>query len=259
MTSNQIRYWELNETTTHNRNTERETNRSNLAREAETRRSNLAREKETNRHNLATEKETNRSNLARELLTTLQREQDARIAQRNYEISYFNSRENARHNSAVEALQLQQMQQQLKAVQTQVAEQSRHNQASERATLQSLDETKRSNLAREANSAATIAETQRSNLAQEILKERSLENESKRVMIESQRTNESARHNRATESETHRANLTRETIDRMNAVANTMRASGQLMEGLSSSGALTAAGKGLSKLRGGIALWQIRR
>lgn len=93
MTKNQLEFWNLqetkannlrtwNEVVQHNRNIERETNRSNVEREyltrqqnAETNRANLERERqnrdtlnEQRRHSLNVESETNRSNLANEAI-----------------------------------------------------------------------------------------------------------------------------------------------------------------------------------------------
>lgn len=73
MTTNQIQYHVLGETTRHNLASEAETHRSNLANEqisrgtlGETVRSNKAREYENKRHNVKTERETKRSNKATE-------------------------------------------------------------------------------------------------------------------------------------------------------------------------------------------------
>lgn len=73
MTTNQIQYHVLGETTRHDRATEEETHRSNLVAEQlsrdnlrEVTRSNRMREKETSKHNRATEKETRRSDKAQE-------------------------------------------------------------------------------------------------------------------------------------------------------------------------------------------------
>lgn len=82
MTRNQIEYWNLRETSKHNRRTERETSKHNRATEAEDKRSHLAGEAQ-NRSNLA---ETGRHNRAQE----------------NIDISKL--RESSRHNIATEGL-----------------------------------------------------------------------------------------------------------------------------------------------------------
>lgn len=60
MTTNQIAYWNLQETNRANLAKEFENNRSNVARETETNRSNLVNEAETRRHNTEGEKLTKR-------------------------------------------------------------------------------------------------------------------------------------------------------------------------------------------------------
>lgn len=76
MTTNQLRWLELQEARRRNLASEHETHRSNVAKEGltqfqnlETQRSNMATEAETARANQAREAETNRSNVARELET----------------------------------------------------------------------------------------------------------------------------------------------------------------------------------------------
>lgn len=141
MTSNQIRYWELQELKRSNRSRERETRRSNKATErlnrayqmgtldlraqelAETIRRNIASENislatlmETNRHNVVYESETNRHNLASESLTSRQLDisqhsldETVRSHKAQERISYANLSELSRHNVAQEHLSSRQL------------------------------------------------------------------------------------------------------------------------------------------------------
>lgn len=141
MTSNQIRYWELQETKRANRAKERETRRANKASEtltreyqqgtldirgqelAETIRRDLAGESislqtlgENRRHNIAYEQESARHNLATEGLTArqLSLEQDKlretiRSHRASESISWSNLAEARRHNQAQEGISQQQL------------------------------------------------------------------------------------------------------------------------------------------------------
>lgn len=142
MTSNQIRYWELQETKRANRARERETRRTNKANETLTReyqqgtldirgqeleetiRRNLAGESislqtlgENKRHNIAYESESARHNLASERLSAkqLSLEQDKlsetiRSHRASESISWGNLAEARRHNRAQEGISQQQLQ-----------------------------------------------------------------------------------------------------------------------------------------------------
>lgn len=96
MTSNQINYWNLQESKRHNVTTENETNRHNLVTEVETNRHNVATENidlsklgETKRHNLVTEGQTDKS---------------LGMQQQNINLGYANLAEQSRHNQATENL-----------------------------------------------------------------------------------------------------------------------------------------------------------
>lgn len=128
ITSNQIRYAELQETIANNQRVAAETNRHNLAYEAETSRHNVSTEAESSRHNIATEQESKRSNLA------------------NEQIAINSLNENIRHNKTVET------------------ETSRHNLQTESLTRQSNLETQRHNKAAEYLETNKLAEQQRHNM-----------------------------------------------------------------------------------------------
>lgn len=66
MTTNQLKYWTLEEDKRSHRAQETETNRANIMKERETERSNKAKELENKRSNLAKESETARANRAGE-------------------------------------------------------------------------------------------------------------------------------------------------------------------------------------------------
>lgn len=142
MTSNQIRYWELQESKRANREREQETRRSNRVNErltrayqegtldlrakelAETTRAhqateaiNLASQQELARHNVVYEKETARHNLATESLTGVQLDiakanlsETVRSHKASEAISRANLSELRRHNVAQEGISSQQLQ-----------------------------------------------------------------------------------------------------------------------------------------------------
>lgn len=122
MTSNQIDYWELQES----------------------KRSNRANEKETNRHNTTTEKETNRHNVATESIdlsklaeTTRHNKATEGIQSRQNDISLLQLSETSRHNLATEGLTGRDLNIQAGAL----AESIRHNKASEEASMLSAQGT----------------------------------------------------------------------------------------------------------------------
>lgn len=122
MTSNQIKYWDLEEKKRSNKANEIETNRANVARERELNRSNVARETETNRHNLATElqqqrelaeqsrhnvtveTEANRSNVANEYLKHETNLISDKVGMANVGLGYSQLSELVHHNRNQERL-----------------------------------------------------------------------------------------------------------------------------------------------------------
>ena len=141
MTSNQLRYWELQEAKRANRAKERETRRANRANEALTRefqqgtldlrsqelaetvRKNMAAETisletlaETSRHNIAYENESARHNMATEKLTSRQLDiegnkltETIRSHKASEAISRLNLSELQRHNKAQEGISARQL------------------------------------------------------------------------------------------------------------------------------------------------------
>lgn len=259
MTHNQILYWQNRETNRSNLAREAETSRSNLAREKETERSNRARENETRRSNLAREKETERSNRANEMLTTLRRQQDFQIALWNRTLAYDQLAETKRASKANVAqsryttdvnAELQRALQQI---------QLKGQQVQSTIAANNLSENIRSNKAQEALSAERNAEQIRSNMAQEEIKRQQQSLATQQLTLDQAKARELARHNSVVEQETHRANLTRESIDKINATASLLSGSGNLIRGISSSGLPKAASGKLRTLKEAVTLWQIRR
>lgn len=266
MTHNQILYWQNFETNRSNLAREAETQRSNMVREAETHRANTeieranrAREKETERSNRAREKETERSNRANEMLTTLRRQQDFQIALWNRTLAYDQlaetkrsnkehentARINAQLNAEVQRAS-QEIQRQGQLVQAQIA-------------ANSLAEQNRANQAQERLSAQRNAETTRANMAQEELAQQRQSLATHQLTLDQQKAQELARHNSVVEQETHRANITREKIDTINATASLMSGAGNFMRGISQSGVISGASGKLRNLKEAVTLWQIRR
>lgn len=163
MTRNQIYYWELQETKRSNLSREAETHRANVASENETYRHNTASEtltslanQEQARHNRAVEAETNRANLANEQIKTatltldvakLQEQNRSNLANesiarsnaetnaRNASTSYAQVQETIRNNQNVLNQKTSQNMMQNQISIDQLAEQTRHNKATERATI----------------------------------------------------------------------------------------------------------------------------
>lgn len=180
MTSNQIKYWDL-----------QERKRSNKVNEAETHRSNVARETETNRHNTVTEAETERHNRALEGLTLkqvteLQRHNQATEVQAVAELQ-------EKHRSNVEQEHIGQLNVGLGYAR--LGEEARHNRVAEENTLFSVLETQRSHRQNEAYTAEQLEETRRSNRERE-------EQNRLNWLTEVGRTSEQGRHNVTTEGQT---------------------------------------------------------
>lgn len=207
MTSNQIKYWDLQERTRNNKAVEKETNRSNLAREAETNRANLAKEKETNRSNRAREWENWNARMDLNRRFGIQQAEIERQNRINNDLAYKQLEELKRHNLSDEGIRLISA----SADYNRAAEQARNNRVLEsqgqqkiveqhyvnEANLgqnqQKIDEQRRYNLAEQELKAGTLEETQRSHLANEAL-DRFRNTLSENHMIEE------VRHNLATES-----------------------------------------------------------
>lgn len=137
MTSNQISYWNLEET-----------KRSNRANETETNRHNVVTEGETNRHNVAMEYETNRHNVQTELLTSQSNAENRRHNEATEMVANFNAQEAQRSHLANENIGRSQIDlgySQVGLGYSQLAESSRHNQATETYNLLGLNETKNYN------------------------------------------------------------------------------------------------------------------
>lgn len=193
MTRNQLEYWKLQHQREHDRKTRAENERSNRERERETMVHNRLTEAESARSNLAREAETARSNKSQEILTNRRDSETARhnLAQEveNQRANRAREAETARSNLATEALS----QQRNLLTQREIAEKERYNQASESLTLRAQNEAIRSNIASEqirsdqvgaqyAGVQATLASIQ-----------------------------EQQRHAMATEAETYRSNVAKET------------------------------------------------
>lgn len=184
MTSNQIKYWDLEER-----------KRSNRVNEVEVHRANRAREDETNRHNVAVETETNRHNIAVEGMTLqqvseLQRHNQATEVQAAADLQ-------ERHRANVEQEHIGRLNVGLGYAR--LNEENRHNLASEQNTLYSILETQRSNRQREAYTADTLEETKRSNAARE-------EQNRLNWLTEVGGKTEQSRHNKASEENTREYN-----------------------------------------------------
>lgn len=135
MTTNQIQWHALGETTRHNQATESETHRNNLATETELNRSHLAAETETHRHNVRTERldkralhETVRSNKAREReskRSNRAREKEARRSNQAQESIQTQS------NLANQGLTARKIALDYASKQRELAETARHNRSTE--------------------------------------------------------------------------------------------------------------------------------
>lgn len=225
MTRNQIEYWRLQETERNNRAVEKETNRANLARERETNRSNLAREAETHRTNVAVEKETQRSHLAGEQLTRLQMQQNlfltrldqderARSNRANEQINLKRVEESYRSNRANEVIaRADQRVKEIDAVTRRAgqAEAERANKANEQLRREAQYETQRSNKAQESLKRDLNAITQSYNQGRLSIDHGNLAQRQREA-------SEIQRHNLAQETETHRANTSKERIEVLKAV-----------------------------------------
>lgn len=188
MTSNQIAYWNLQESKRHNVMSENETQRHNVVTENETGRHNWVTEQisisnlnESVRHNKATEYETNRHNVATEQLgsrtqTEVERHNRVTEAQgdRDLNIREGTLAESVRHNKVNEAYNLSNLQ-----------ETTRHNVSTEKENV-------RHNTSTESLTGRQLTENERHNLRQEALAKSQLKNEIKK-------TNETIRHNKVSE------------------------------------------------------------
>lgn len=191
MTSNQLRYWELQEAKRANRAKERETRRANRANER------LTRNYQQGTLDLRAQElaETVRRNLAGESISlgTLAESQRHNVA---YE------HESARHNLATEGLTSRQLN-----IETEkLSETIRSHKASESISLQNVAEMRRHNIAQEGISARQLdIESQykgamiEQGLQRIDLDAQHVENERKRVNNEINARRETARHNAAQE------------------------------------------------------------
>lgn len=223
MTSNQIKYWSLEETKRSNRANERETNRSNVAREVETNRHNVITEQETERHNRATEllsasqvQEAQRHNMAVELQTDR--------AQAETERANLERENNARNQVALGYANVG-------LGYSQLAEAARHNRESENLNLLSLAETQRNNVYKMNLEQDKLEETIRSNQARE--------DQNRLDWITSlgqakDNAREQQRHNVTTEQETQRSNKVSESWKGLDVLSRTVesgtRSAGNISE-----------------------------
>lgn len=233
MTKNQIEYW---------RNAE--TKRNNLAIEKETNRANLAREKwqnktaeETERHNRETERlgrdqfslamAQHRNELYMQSISNALNARRQAEVERSNRANEKNTQQRIVYDYTVGATNAQ-------TARMTVEEQRRSNSAYEEYRTKSLQETQRHNQELETLGLMQNEEIARSNLANEAIKTAETGIKQQQVSLDSQRLQEQARHNSVVEQETHRANVSRESIDQWNATANLMRASSSIVNSLDS-------------------------
>lgn len=198
MTSNQIRYWELQEMKRANRAKERETRRANRAGER------LTRDYQQGTLDLRAQElaETIRRNLAGESINL-----ETLAENKRHNVVYEN--EIARHNKATEGLTSKQ----LNIEQGKLAETIRSHKASESISLQNLAETRRHNVAQEGISSRQLdIDSQykgamvEQGLQRIELDSQHIENERRRVRNETLARRETARHNAAQEDLSKEAN-----------------------------------------------------
>lgn len=202
MTSNQIRYWELQETKRANRAKERETKRANRVNEA------LTREYQQGTLDLRGQElaETIRRNLAGESISlqTLGENQRHNLA---YE------QESARHNMATENLTAKQ----LNIEQGKLAEMIRSHRATESIAWGNLSETRRHNQTQEriSNLQLDVESQYKAAMAEQgfqrlVLDSKHIENERNRLLNDMSSRRENIRHNKESESIAKKANEIKE-------------------------------------------------
>lgn len=214
MTSNQIAYWNLQETERANRAQEHETNRANLARETEQNRTNLANEAIRQRANEIQEAQNMR--MYSVSLSTLAEQQRSNVAKeavqnREADIKAKEADTHSRQASVQEALvPIQARQADASIMQGSAALMNAATNADQ------LQETKRANLASEFLRYQQQDEVHRSNIAQENIARfqnaTGYSNKAEQLGIEQQKANEQSRHNTMTEAEQKRANLIEEQL-----------------------------------------------
>lgn len=192
MTSNQLRYWELQETKRANRARERETRRSNKASE------NLTRENQRGILGLRAQElsETVRSHQANEAVNLANVQESVR-----HNVAY--ETELTRHNRAAEQLNARQ----LDISASTLAETIRSHKASEAISLSNISEMRRHNIAQEGISKDQLgleAQYKRAMIDQGLQKieldKQHVENERQRVLNDTYSRRETYRHNQSTES-----------------------------------------------------------